>query len=56
MIHEDLHERGTVEIWKLGNFDDDADVTEPLDGFPDNALAVCCSHVRSHYVLYKCSS
>ena len=32
IIHEDLHERGAVEIREARNFADDADVAEAFDG------------------------
>jgi hypothetical protein len=40
MIHEDLHERGAVEIGETWNFADDADVAETLDGLAVFAVLV----------------
>src|SRR5438552_15951718 len=44
MIHEDLHERRTVEIGQLGNFSDDPYVAEPFDGFAVFSVLIANQH------------
>ena len=33
IVHEDLHQRCAMQVWKARNFADHAHVTEALDGF-----------------------
>ena len=49
MIHEDLHERRAVEIGQLGNFSDDPNVSEPLDGFAVLPVLI----PNQHHAMYR---
>src|SRR5438477_4074415 len=49
MIHEDLHERRAVKIGQLGNFSDDSDVAEPLDGFAVFPVLIA----NQHHAMYR---
>ena len=40
MIHEDLHERRAMEVGKLGNFTNHANVAKALDGFAVLAILI----------------
>src|ERR1700740_1567605 len=44
MVHEDLHKRGAMEIWQLGNFSDDAHMPELLDALAIFAILVTDEH------------
>src|SRR2546422_8726057 len=49
MIHEDLHERRAMEVGKLGNFADHADVAEPLDSFAVLPVLIAAQHHTMHW-------
>jgi len=40
IVHEDLHERGAMQIWQARNFADHADVAETFDGFAIFAILI----------------
>lgn len=44
MAHKDLHERGAVQVGQPGDFADDANVAEPLDGVAILAILVADEH------------
>ena len=40
IVHEDLHQRGAMQIWQARNFADDANVAKALDGFAIFAILI----------------
>src|SRR5437660_7455946 len=53
MIHEDLHERRAVQIGQLGNFSDDPDVAEPLDGFVVLPVLIANQHHAMNWLFLR---